>query len=83
MSNNMTDREFLEMMRTQYNVDDFESASMMCLYLSRFARIANEISEQDDNKYGENNEVALLKASSALDKCSDIFIKTYLDERAL
>lgn len=77
----MTDKEFLSMMLERYHIEDFDDASKMCEMLSRFAKIAIEISEQYEHKYGENNERALTKVATNLSICSDAFRKAYLDER--
>lgn len=78
--NNMTDREFLNMMIEKYHIEDFDDASRMCDILYRYARIAIEISEADNHKYGKDCEKELESAAGKLSICSDIFRRAYLDE---
>lgn len=70
----MTDREFLDMMRDEYGVEDFCDAADMCNNLLRFMRIATEIAQKngDDTK-------KLDIISSALYDCADRLIEAYLD----
>lgn len=76
----MTDSEFLWEMIEKYQIEDFQDVADMCSRLSRFARIAVEISKEYDNKYGEDNDSAMLKSADAFDKMADIFSKAYYDE---
>ena len=72
----MTDKEFLEMMRTEYGIEDFSDAADMCNHLERFTRIALEISKQS----GNHDDVKLLENTiGKLSASFNNFMQAYLD----